>query len=243
MQAFITSFLFVALAEMGDKTQLLAMAFAAEYKAYKVLIAVFLATILNHALAVALGRLLSTTVPFDVISLVAALSFVLFGLWTVRGDTLDKKDKRESRFGPIITVMIAFFLAELGDKTQLTTISLAIEYMDPVQVLIGTTLGMVVSDGIGILAGALLARFISQKTIKFVSAGIFILFGLSEIFGFLAHKINPLTAGFIVLALLIATAYAAHVIATRGKSLHPDSAVKEQETCHAFKKEDSAPKA
>ena len=131
MPAFIASLLFVTLAEMGDKTQLLAMAFATRFPAPTVLAAVFVATLLNHALAVAAGRLLTTVIPLDVISLTAALSFILFGLWTIRGDTLEGEDQRHSSFGPFLTVAIAFFLAELGDKTQLATISLAVKYSDP----------------------------------------------------------------------------------------------------------------
>ena len=98
MIAFLTSFVFIVLAEMGDKTQLLAMAFATKYSAHKVLIAVFIATLLNHALAVAVGRFLATIIPMNVISLIAALSFIFFGLWTLRGDRLEiqAKENRDS---------------------------------------------------------------------------------------------------------------------------------------------------
>ncbi len=181
MVAFLASFMFVVLAEMGDKTQLLAMAFATKYSAGKVLIAVFIATILNHALAVMVGRFLTTVIPMNVISLIAALSFILFGLWTLRGDKLEGEDKRESRFGPVVTVGIAFFLAEMGDKTQLTTVSLAIEYSNMLSVLAGTTLGMVVADGIGIIVGIVMRKHIPEKMIKWISAGIFILFGINGV--------------------------------------------------------------
>ncbi|TBR17428.1 TMEM165/GDT1 family protein, partial [bacterium] len=124
MTAFIASLIFVVLAEMGDKTQLLAMAFATRYSAHKVLIAVFLATLVNHALAVVFGHFLTVIIPMDIISFIAALSFIIFGLWTIRGDKLEGEDKKKSRFGPVLTVGIAFFLAEMGDKTQLATVSL-----------------------------------------------------------------------------------------------------------------------
>ncbi|HOU36406.1 MAG TPA: TMEM165/GDT1 family protein, partial [Candidatus Omnitrophota bacterium] len=107
MAAFIGSFLFVALAEIGDKTQLLAMAFAARYPWQKVLWGVFFATVLNHSIAVAAGKLLTVVIPLDIISFIAAVSFIIFGLWTLRGDTLEGEDKRESRFGPVLTVGIA----------------------------------------------------------------------------------------------------------------------------------------
>lgn len=178
MTAFIASFIFVLLAEMGDKTQLLAMAFAAKYSAHKVLIAVFIATILNHTLAVLTGHFLTVIIPIKIISLIAALSFILFGLWTLRGDKLAGEDKKESRFGPIITVGIAFFLAEMGDKTQLATISLAIEYRNMLSVLIGTTLAMVAADAFGIVIGIIMRKHIPEKSIKWFSAIVFILFGI-----------------------------------------------------------------
>ncbi|MBF0478895.1 MAG: TMEM165/GDT1 family protein [Candidatus Omnitrophica bacterium] len=182
MQAFLTSFIFVFLAEMGDKTQLLAMAFASKYNPYKVLIAICIATLINHSLAVAAGKLLSTIIPMNIISLIAAISFIIFGLWTIRGDKLEGEDKKQSRFGPILTVAIAFFLAEMGDKTQLATMSLAIEFKNPFFVLIGTTFGMIIADAFGIIAGVVLHKHIPEKTIKWASASIFILFGIFSIY-------------------------------------------------------------
>jgi putative Ca2+/H+ antiporter (TMEM165/GDT1 family) len=178
MAAFLPSLLFVTLAEMGDKTQLLAMAFATRFPARTVLSAVFVATLLNHALAVAAGRLLTNVIPLDAISLAAALSFILFGLWTLRGDTLEGEDQRRSSYGPFLTVAVAFFLAELGDKTQLATISLAVRYSDSIAVLLGTTAGMVVADSIGIGIGIVLAGD-CRYLIRLVSAGVFIFFGLA----------------------------------------------------------------
>ena len=182
MAAFIASLMFVVLAEMGDKTQLLAMAFAARYSPYKVLIAVFLATLANHALAVSAGRFLSVIIPIEIISLAAALSFIFFGLWMLRGDSLHGEDKKESRFGPVATVAVAFFLAEMGDKTQLATVSLAVQYRNAASVLMGTTLGMVIADAFGIVAGVVLRKHIPDRAIKRVSAGVFILFGLMGAF-------------------------------------------------------------
>ncbi len=169
----------VTLAEMGDKTQLLAMAFATKYKASKVLIGVFLATVLNHALAVALGTFAASNQAINVwIQMIAAISFIAFGLWTIRGDALNGEDKKISKYGPIITVAIAFFLAEMGDKTQLTTIALAAKFpTEPIGVLMGTTTGMLIADGIGIIIGVVMCRNIPARTIKLVSASVFILFG------------------------------------------------------------------
>jgi len=178
MSAFIASFIFVVLAEMGDKTQLLAMAFATRYSARKVLFAVFLATILNHALAVLFGRFLTTVIPMAVISFAAAFSFIIFALWTLRGDKLEGEDKKETRFGPVATVAIAFFLAEMGDKTQLATVSLAVKYNNMGWVLLGTTTGMVIADAFGIVMGVVLRKHIPEKTIKWFSAAVFALFGI-----------------------------------------------------------------
>jgi Ca2+/H+ antiporter, TMEM165/GDT1 family len=215
MEAFIASFLFVVLAEMGDKTQLLAMAFASKYRAHKVLIAVFLATILNHTLAVIAGRLLSTVIPIDIISFIAALSFIVFGLWTIRGDKLRGEDKKESRFGPIVTVGIAFFLAEMGDKTQLATISLAVKYKNMFNVLMGTTLGMVVADTVGIIVGIVMRKHIPEKAIKWVSAIIFILFGLSGVYKVSSAQLNLLFVWGIILVLSAFTACVAYRLAKK----------------------------
>ncbi|HOW43329.1 MAG TPA: TMEM165/GDT1 family protein [Candidatus Omnitrophota bacterium] len=219
MTAFLASFFFVVLAEMGDKTQLLAMAFATRYSAWKVLTAVFLATVINHGLAVAVGHYLTVIIPLEIISLAAAFSFILFGLWTIRGDTLENEDKKESRFGPIVTVGVAFFLAEMGDKTQLATISLAVEYQNMAGVLMGTTLGMITADAIGIVIGIVLRKHIPEKTIKWISAVIFVLFGLSGIYKIIAQRLPPLLTLSILLAISAATAYAAYRI----KSKQPSS--------------------
>jgi len=217
MAAFLASFIFVVLAEMGDKTQLLAMAFAAKYSACKVLIAVFLATLLNHALAVYLGNFLTTLIPLDIISFTAALSFIIFGLWTIRGDKLEGEDKKESKFGPIITVGIAFFLAEMGDKTQLATISLAVEYRNMFNVLMGTTLGMVVADAFGIVVGIVMRKRIPEKTIKWISAVIFVIFGLIGVFRVLSARIDLFYTWMAVLLLVVFTILAAAFIAKSKK--------------------------
>ena len=152
MTVFIASFLFVVLAEMGDKTQLLAMAFAARFPAKTVLAGVLVATLLNHLLAVVLGNWLTSVVPFDGIQIAAAASFILFGLWTLRGDRLEGEDKKYA-FSPFWTVAVAFFFAEMGDKTQLATVALAAKYHSILPIWMGTTAGMMVADAFGIIVG------------------------------------------------------------------------------------------
>ena len=215
MEAFLASFLFVVLAEMGDKTQLLAMAFATRYPAYKVLIAVFIATLVNHAIAVAVEHFLTVIIPLEIISLIASVSFIGFGLWTIRGDRLEGEADRKSRFGPIVTVAIAFFLAEMGDKTQLATISLAVEYREMAYVLMGTTLGMVVADAIGIGVGVVMQKHIPEKIIKWVAAAVFAAFGFIGIYQVLSVMVGLFYTFVIILALALCTALAAYLIMRR----------------------------
>lgn len=188
MSELIKALLFVVVAEMGDKTQLLAMAMSSKYKATQVMLGVFAATLLNHGLAVALGSYLSTKMPMDIIKMVASVAFLLFGLWTLRGDKIDEDNKKKSKFGPVVTVAIAFFIAEMGDKTQLMTIAIAADSKFPILILIGTTIGMLVADGIGILGGAWMNKHIPEVYIKWIAGSIFIFFGTLTL-----YKAVPLT--------------------------------------------------
>ena len=177
MTAFWASLIFVVLAEMGDKTQLLAMAFASRYKASTVLWGVFVATALNHMLAVAVGNYLAVFIPISAIQIAAAVSFIMFGLWTIRGDQLEDEDKRFS-FSPFWTVAIAFFIAEMGDKTQLATVALAAKYQSPFAVWSGTNVGMLIADAIGIVVGIVMHKHIPDKAVKWGATLVFICFGI-----------------------------------------------------------------
>ncbi len=189
----------VTLAEMGDKTQLLAMCFAARYKASKVLLGVFLATVFNHAIAVGAGYLLKEVLSqYSLyIQVVASLSFIGFALWTIRGDTVDDSCDNRSKYGPVATVAIAFFIAEMGDKTQFATVTLAANYGNPLAVLLGTTTGMLIADGIGIIFGVVLNKKIPERAMKWIAASIFALCGLG---GYIQAL-----AGVMEVALLICT--------------------------------------
>jgi Ca2+/H+ antiporter, TMEM165/GDT1 family len=217
--AFAASLAFVVLAEMGDKTQLLAMSFATCYNPYKVMIAVFIATIANHALAVVAGQFITTIVPIDIISLFASLSFIGFGLWTIRGDHLKDEAKKVSRYGAVATVAIAFFIAEFGDKTQLATISLAADYQNPVSVLIGTTLGMLIADGVGIVVGVVLCKRIPQRKIKWFSAAIFVLFGLIGVYEVLLVWIGLGYTALALVVLAVLSGYAMYAISKTQKPI------------------------
>lgn len=202
MEALISSTIIVILAEMGDKTQLLGMAFATKYRAGVVLAGVLVATLLNHLFAVALGDYLTNFVPLNTIQLIAAISFILFGLWTLRGDSLEGEDKKVY-FNPFWTVTIAFFMAEMGDKTQLAAIALAAKYNSLFMVWMGTTLGMMISNIIGIVVGVVLGKKIPEKAVKIFAACIFILFGYAGIWTSIADiKLRFLTLGLAVITTL-----------------------------------------
>jgi Ca2+/H+ antiporter, TMEM165/GDT1 family len=182
MTAYITSLVFVVLAEMGDKTQLLAMAFASRYRWQTVMFAVFVATLLNHLLAVAAGSVLTNIVPLQYIQIAGAASFILFGLWTLRGDELKDEDKK-FKYSPFWTVAIAFFIAEMGDKTQLATLALATRFDSIIQIWLGTTCGMVIADAFGIIVGIVLGKKIPERLVKWFAACVFIIFGVLGIYG------------------------------------------------------------
>src|SRR5512139_112024 len=169
MEAFVASLIFVVLAEMGDKTQLLAMAFSCRFRWQSVMWGVFVATAANHLMAAALGSYLATLVPLDWINASAALSFIVFGLWTIRGDRLEGEDKRFA-FSPFWTVTVAFFIAEMGDKTQLATVALAAKYQTIIPIWFGTTTGMLIADAIGIIVGIVLGKRIPERFIKWFAA-------------------------------------------------------------------------
>jgi Ca2+/H+ antiporter, TMEM165/GDT1 family len=190
ISAFLLSVFMVVLAEMGDKTQLLAMAFASRYRWQTVMWSVFVATLANHFLAVIAGNTLVSIIPLAWLKTLAAVSFIFFGLWTIRGDSMDGM-KESSKSTPFWTVAMAFFIAEMGDKTQLMTMAIAADEAIKIggvgfvakasQILpvwMGSTTGMVIADGMGIVAAIVLKRHIPEKTIKWVAALVFIGFGL-----------------------------------------------------------------
>ncbi len=236
MQMSLIAYLFstgaVVLAEMGDKTQLLAMAFATKYKASKVLIGVLIATVLNHALAVAVGNYITRFESAQIwIQGLASLSFIFFGLWTIRGDKLEGEENRTTKYGAIVTVCIAFFIAEMGDKTQLATIALAAKFpADPVWVLGGTLTGMMIADAIGIILGVVMCKKIPERTVKLVSAGAFILFGLIGSYQVAREQLHMSSGGIAacLIALVVVTGSSGYYLIrmdhTNGSKQKKDSA-------------------
>lgn len=204
MTAYLASLGLVVLAEMGDKTQLLAMAFASRYRWQTVMWGIFVATLANHLAAVVAGSYLTRLLPMMYIQMAAAASFILFGLWTLRGDALEGEDKR-FHYSPFWTVAAAFFVAEMGDKTQLATVALAAQYRSIVAVWFGTTSGMLVADAIGILAGIVLGKRIPERFIRWFAALVFIAFGIVGLYETVPSYLLtfPVVAGFFGLLTLL----------------------------------------
>jgi putative Ca2+/H+ antiporter (TMEM165/GDT1 family) len=177
LQTVVTSFLLVAASEMGDKTQLLALALASRYRRpWVVMAGILVATLANHTLAAGVGSWISGHVPARVMAGVLAASFVAFGVWTLVPDTLEPGERSE-RFGPFLTTVVLFFLAEMADKTQLATVALAAEFRSVGLVTLGTTLGMLASDGLAVFLGDRLAARVPAKMLRGIAAGLFFVFG------------------------------------------------------------------
>lgn len=178
--AFAASFFFILIAEMGDKTQLVALSFATRYKPWKVLFGITISTLLVFLVSSLIGAELARFIPMKVLKIVVGLSFIGFGLWTLRGDKVEE-DGKQSRFGPVMTVATAFFIAEMGDKTQLATLALAAPYRTFVAVWMGSTLGMIIADGLAIVVGVIAGKKLPEHVIRYVSATIFFIAGIATI--------------------------------------------------------------
>ena len=175
--AFVSSFLIVALAEMGDKTQLVALSFASRYRRpWTVMLGILLATTANHALASTAGTWVASRIPAVVLAWILGLGFIGFGIWTLVPDRFEERSSA-SRWGPLATTAVVFFLAEMGDKTQLATVALSARFAAPLAVTVGTTLGMLASDGLAVLAGQSLAARVPMSWIRRLAAVTFFVFG------------------------------------------------------------------
>lgn len=206
--ALLLSFAVIFVAELGDKSQLMAMTFALRYKWYVVIGGITVATAVTHLVSVAIGHFLGLSIPTGAISIVAGIAFVVFGLWTLRGDTLseDEGDKA-SRVGrsAFIAIASAFFLAELGDKTMLATVTLATDN-NWVGIWIGSTIGMVAADALAIVVGAVLGKHLPERVIQFGAAILFFVFGVSLFFeGLMPGTAAPVIAAGVVAAVSVAT--------------------------------------
>lgn len=184
MDAFLVSTGLVALAEMGDRTQLLAFLLAARYrKPLPIILAILLATLANHAFAGLIGTWLTALMGPQTLRWVLGLSFIAMAVWVLIPDDLDNTETRVSRFGVFGTTLITFFLAEMGDKTQIATIALAAQYQSLVAVVLGTTLGMMIANVPAVYLGGKLAHKLPVRAIHMVAAVIFLAIGIATLLG------------------------------------------------------------
>jgi Ca2+/H+ antiporter, TMEM165/GDT1 family len=184
MESFFVSTGVVTLAEMGDKTQLLAFILAARFKKpLPIVLGILVATLVNHGLAGALGAWITSVLSPDVLRWVLGLSFLGMAAWTLIPDKIEEEETQiASQLGVFGATLVTFFLAEMGDKTQLATIALAAHYAAPLAVVAGTTLGMLIADVPAVFVGNRFAEKVPMKLVHSVAAGIFALMGLLTLF-------------------------------------------------------------
>ncbi len=180
MEAFWISLWMIFVAELGDKSQLMALAFATRYRPWIVITGITVATTVVHLMSVAIGGVIGTALPTKAITIAAALAFFGFAIWTLRGDELSEEESAKATRAAgsaLLAVTTAFFLSELGDKTMLATITLA-THNGWVGTWIGSTVGMVAADALAIVAGAMLGRKLPERFIKYGAAAAFAIFGV-----------------------------------------------------------------
>lgn len=185
MEPLLISTGVVALAEIGDKTQLLAFILAARFKKpVPIILGILVATIVNHGLAGALGAWITSAVSPEVLRWVLGLSFLGMAIWTMIPDKIEEEETRVARrFGVFGATLITFFLAEMGDKTQIATVAMAAHYTSPLLVVTGTTLGMLIADVPAVFVGDKLANKIPMRLVHSIAAAIFALMGTATLLG------------------------------------------------------------
>ena len=185
MEAFLVSTGIVGLAEMGDKTQLLALVLAAKFrKPWPIVLGILVATIANHAMAGALGAWVTTFIGPQTLRWILGVSFLAMAVWMLIPDKLDEDDSASKplRFGVFGTTVFVFFLAEMGDKTQIATVMLAAQYQSWLWVVLGTTLGMMLANAPVVWLGERITRRVPLRVVHGVSAVLFVVLGLLAIF-------------------------------------------------------------
>ncbi|WP_323018943.1 TMEM165/GDT1 family protein [Castellaniella sp.] len=185
MEALFVSTGIVALAEIGDKTQLLAFILAARFKKpLPIILGILVATLINHGLAGALGAWIMAAVNPDILRWVLGFSFIGMAAWTLIPDKIEEDDTQVAkRFGIFGATLITFFLAEMGDKTQVATVAMAAHYGTPILVIIGTTLGMLIADVPAVFVGDKFAARIPMKLVHSIAAAVFAILGVATLLG------------------------------------------------------------
>jgi putative Ca2+/H+ antiporter (TMEM165/GDT1 family) len=211
LAALLLSLAVIFVAELGDKSQLMAMTFALRHRWWVVLTGITVATTAVHLISVAVGHYLGAALPTHLLGILAGLAYVLFGLWTLRGDKLSEDEAARAQRTTVpafFAVTSAFLLAELGDKTMLATITLATDH-DWVGVWIGSTIGMVTADALAILVGALAGKHLPERFIQLTAAALFLVFGVSMLLeGAFPAAPGIAIAGISVVVVLLAAAAA-----------------------------------
>ncbi|APA70534.1 TMEM165/GDT1 family protein [Janthinobacterium sp. NFX145] len=184
MEAFLISTGIVGLAEIGDKTQLLAFLLAAKFrKPLPIVLAIFVATIANHAFAAAVGAWITSMLGPDVLRWVLGVSFLAMAAWTLIPDKLDEDETKLAKYGVFLTTLIAFFMAEMGDKTQVATVALAARYHDIYSVVLGTTFGMMLANVPAVYLGDRIANRVSLRLVHGIAALVFAVLGVATLLG------------------------------------------------------------
>ena len=184
MEAFLVSTGIVALAEVGDKTQLLAFLLAAKFrKPVPIIIGILIATLANHGFAGAVGAWVTTLLGPETLRWVLGVSFIAMAIWTLVPDKLDEDDAKLAQLGVFGTTLVAFFLAEMGDKTQIATIALAAQYQSLAMVVAGTTLGMMLANVPAVILGDRIANRIPVRLVHGIAAAIFAVLGVATLLG------------------------------------------------------------
>ncbi len=185
MQTLLVSTGVVTLAEIGDKTQLLAFILATRFKKpIPIILGILCATVLNHALAGAVGVWVTTVLSPEVLRWILGISFIAMAIWTLIPDKIEEEESQlGKKLGVFGATLITFFLAEMGDKTQLATVALAAKSAFPIEVVIGTTLGMLIADVPAVIIGKQLGQRISMKLVHSIAACIFLVLGVATLLG------------------------------------------------------------
>ena len=184
MESFLLSTIVVALAEIGDKTQLLALLLAAKFrKPIPIIFGILVATLANHAVAGALGAWITTALSPQLMRWILGLSFMAMALWALYPDKIDGRDHKYARYGAFLSTVVVFFLAEIGDKTQVATVALAAQQSALVAVVMGTTLGMLIANVPAVYLGHRIVHKASIKWVRVVAALMFFIIGLLTLAG------------------------------------------------------------
>ena len=184
MEAFLISTGIVGLAEIGDKTQLLAFVLAAKFRRpLPIVLAIFVATIVNHACAAAIGAWVTSVLGPGLLRWVLGVSFLAMAAWTLIPDKLDEEDTKLAGYGVFLTTLLAFFMAEMGDKTQVATVALAVRYHDVYAVVLGTTLGMMLANVPAVYLGDKIAGRVSLRLVHGIAALVFAVLGAATLLG------------------------------------------------------------